>query len=247
MTFTGAPLTDLGKALNAKIQAATGKIPLEITHVVLGAGTSPTPTSQTDVIDPIDFFVPIIRQTSHDNVAEIQIQITNVGNPDLAIPPLATGMPFQQIGFFAIDPDLGKILYRISQLSDTGFIPPASTLPYTLNPIYIFTTANAEKVIITVDPAGLVTIRMLEDHTHRTLFSENGVHGTRFWNGRWQFGSGGDNDWEDDNAGQYFERVIANWTEIGYIGVPLAVMVGNVLAAERFNTVTVGTTKITVS
>ena len=176
MNFTRANLTDAGLALNAKIQAATGDVPLLITRVALGAGTSQTPTSQTDVINPIDFFVPIIRQQSHDNVAEIQIQITNVGNPDLSILPLAAPVTFQQIGFFAIDPDEGEILYRISQLDDVAYIPPVQDFPYTVAPIYIFTTANAETVNITVDPAGLVTVRMLEEHNqdpnaHHDLFA----------------------------------------------------------------------------
>ena len=168
MNFTRANLTDAGLALNAKIQAATGDVPLLITRVKLGAGTSLTPTSQTDVINPLDFFVPIIRQQAHGNVAEIQIQITNVGNPALGIPPLAAPVTFQQIGFFAIDPDVGEILYRISQLDGSAYIPPAQDFPYTVAPIYIFSTANAETVNITVDPAGLVTVRMLEEHNNNT-------------------------------------------------------------------------------
>ena len=164
MNFTRANLTDMGLALNAKIQAGQGTIPLHITRIVLGMGSSDIPTSQTEVIDPLDFFVPIIRQTSHGVVAEVQIQITNVGNPDLAIPPLATPQAFQQIGFIAVDPDEGEILYRISQLDSPAFIPAAVDFPYTVAPIYIFSTANAETVIINVDPAGLVTVRMLGEH-----------------------------------------------------------------------------------
>ena len=164
MNFTRANLTDLGLALNAKIQKGTGKIPLLITRIELGAGTSETPTNQTEVIDPLNFFVPIIRQQAHRNMAEIQIQITNVGNPDRRIPPLAEALTFQQIGFFAIDPEVGEILYRISQLDSAAFIPAAMDFPYTVAPIYIFSTANAETVNITIDPAGLVTIRMLAAH-----------------------------------------------------------------------------------
>ena len=168
MNFTRANLTDAGLALNAKIQAATGDVPLLITRVALGAGTSQTPTSQTDVVNPIDFFVPIIRQQQHGAVAEIQIQITNVGNPDKGIPPLSEPLTFQQIGFWAIDPDMGEILYRISQLESAAFIPPAMDFPYTVAPIYIFTTANAETVNITIDPAGLATVRMLGEHDNNT-------------------------------------------------------------------------------
>ena len=173
MNFTRANLTDLGLALNAKIQAGRGTVPLHITRIVLGMGTSETPTSQTDVIAPLEFFVPIIRQTSHNNMAEIQIQITNVGNPDLSIPPLMVARTFQQIGFIAVDPDLGEILYRISQLENAAFIPAAIDFPYTVAPIYIFSTANAENVNITVDPAGLVTVRMLADHNRDPNAHEN--------------------------------------------------------------------------
>jgi len=151
-------------ALNAKIQTGTGNVPLEITRVALGAGTTDDPTTQTDVENPLDFFVPIIRQNAHDNMAEVQIQITNVGNPDLNIPPLQTATTFQQIGFFATDPDFGEILYRISQFDSPAFIPPALDFPYTVAPIYVFTTANAEVVNIVINPAGLVTVRMLGEH-----------------------------------------------------------------------------------
>ena len=162
MNFTRANLTDLGLALNAKIQAGRGDVPLHITRIVLGAGTSGNPTSQTDVIDPLSFFVPIIRQSDSNGMAEIQIQITNVGNPDLAIPPLIAAQTFQQIGFIAVDPDEGEILYRISQFDSPAIIPAVSDFPFTVAPIYIFSTANAETVSIQVDPAGLVTVRMLD-------------------------------------------------------------------------------------
>jgi len=134
VNFTRANLTDLGRALNAKIQKGTGDVPLDITRIALGAGISDNPTSQTDVVDPVDFFVPIIRQEEHVGVAEIQIQITNVGNPVIPIPPLTTAITFQQIGFFAIDPDEGEILYRISQLDSAAFIPAVSDFPYTVAP-----------------------------------------------------------------------------------------------------------------
>ena len=207
--FTQANITDLGLELNAKIQAARGDVPLHITRVALGAGISETPTSQTDVITPIDFFVPIIRQVAHGLVAEIQIQITNVGNPDRAIAPLLQPVIFQQIGFFAVDPDRGEILYRISRLDSAAFIPAATDFPYTVAPKYIFRTANADNVIINVDPAGLVTIRMLDEHNrdlqahenlfaaairgltdmlnehiNRTVASNTPPHGIRFLNGR---------------------------------------------------------------
>ena len=177
MNFTRANLTDLGLSLNAKIQSGVGEIPLHITRIALGVGTSEKPTSQTDLVSPIDFFVPITRQVSHDNLAEIQLQITNVGNPEKGIPPLARTVTFQQIGFFAIDPDEGEILYRISQLESPAFIPPAASFPYTVMPVYVFSTANAENVTIVVDPAGLVTVRMLGEHdvslmAHQNLFEK---------------------------------------------------------------------------
>ena len=177
MNFTRANLTDKGKVLNAKIQKGSGDVPLLITRIEIGAGTGENPVSQESLVDPIEFFVPIIRQQVHGSMAEIQIQITNVGNPDKNIPPLLKALTFQQIGFYAVDPDDGEILYRISQLDGPAFIPPASDFPFTVAPIYIFTTANADNVQILVDPAGLVTIRMLREHdndpnAHRLLFRD---------------------------------------------------------------------------
>ena len=168
-----AKVTILGKALNAKIQAGRGDTTLLITRVALGMGASENPLNQTDVLNPLNFFVPIIRQVSHDNIAEIQIQLTNVGNPDKQIPPLSQPVTFQQIGFFAIDPDEGEILYRISQLDSIAFIPPATDFPYTTAPIYFFSTENAETVNIIVDPAGLVTVRMLAEHDKNPEAHEN--------------------------------------------------------------------------
>ena len=154
-------LTESGKALDAKIGRGIG-IPLEITRVVSGAGRSNAPTSQTNVIDPRLEFT--ITNTRADNgQAIISVALTNAGVPALGIPPLAEGYPLSQVGIFARDPDLGEILFRISQHENPLPVPAASERGWTYQATFNIAKRNAAEVIVNINPLGLVTAGQIEE------------------------------------------------------------------------------------
>jgi hypothetical protein len=62
-----------------------------------------------------------------------------------------------QIGFYATDPDIGEILYRISQFDNPNYVPAASERGWTFAPTFTFATGNASEVTFTIDPSGLAT------------------------------------------------------------------------------------------
>jgi len=149
-------LTNQGRALNAKIQEGNGTIPLEILEIVSAAGRTEFPELATGLVDPKLSF-DIISSKSDLAITSINALLTNAGNPDKGIPPLAEGYPLTQIGIFARDPDLGRILYRISQYENPIPIPAASERGMSYEPTFEITTSNASTVIIEIDPHGLVT------------------------------------------------------------------------------------------
>ena len=150
-------LTVKGKALHAKIQAGGGSVGLNITRVVTGAGFSQNPHELDNVID--------MRQTATITGkhvfglrADISIILTNAGNPNIGEAPLSEGYQLTQFGMFAIDPDEGEILYRISQFANPNFVPAASQMGFTLSHTWNITTGNASEVHVTVDPKGIATL-----------------------------------------------------------------------------------------
>lgn len=155
MTYQMA-LTTKGQVLHAKIAQGLGTIPLEITRIVTASGYSDTPLELSDVID--------LRQTAQIQDrkvfgvrAEITVLMTNQGNREAGIEPLAQGYELRQIGCYAIDPDEGEILYRISQFERPNWVPAATEMGWVFTPTWNFTTENASDVVVQIDPKGLVT------------------------------------------------------------------------------------------
>jgi len=144
-------LTTAGQALTAKINAGNGTIPLNITRIVTGSGTSPDPLNLAAVVDERQTFT-ITEKTTAGLHALISVMLTNTGNPSESIPPLAQGYSLTQIGFYADDPDEGEILYRISQFENPNYVPAANERGWTLERTFSIYTANASVVNVTVDP-----------------------------------------------------------------------------------------------
>ena len=148
-------LTTAGQALNAKIQLGSGTIPLEITRIVTGSGTSPDPLNLTNVVDEQQEFV-ITGRTVSGTRAIINTMLTNFGNPP-DIPPLTQGYNLSQVGIYAMDPDEGEVLYRISQFENSNWVPALSERPWELMLEFSFTVGNASEVVIEINPSGFVT------------------------------------------------------------------------------------------
>ena len=143
--------TTLGKALMAKIKEGNGDIPLKITRIVSGAGFSEDPLSLTDLSDPKLEYIVTGSYTTGDRTT-FSTYITNAGVPALDIPPLEVGYSLSQVGFYAIDPDVGEILYLISQYEPSRPIPSVHEIPITYKTSFNIITGNATNVIIEITP-----------------------------------------------------------------------------------------------
>jgi len=157
MTETILALTVLGQALQAKIELGNGMIPLLITRIVSGAGTSPTPTLLTDVVEKKQTFSITGRDTVGPQTV-IKANLTNQGNPAAGEPPLADEYELYQIGMYAHDPDLGEILYRITQIENPLHVPPALLRSWLFAPSFEIKTENASEVIINITAGGIATL-----------------------------------------------------------------------------------------
>jgi len=156
MSNINLQLTVAGQVLNAKIQAGDGTIPLEITRIVTASGTSPDPLNLTDVVDFQQEF-NITGRSIVGTRAIIDTSIVNFGNLVKDIPPLKQGYSLSQIGIFANDPDVGEILYRISQFENPNWVPAMSERVWELSLRFNFSVGNANEITIEVNPSGFVT------------------------------------------------------------------------------------------
>ena len=156
MAISRIPLTVKGQALKAKIEAGNGTVPLNLTRIVTAAGTSENPLSLDAVVDERRAFTILGRKI--DSIkAIITAEVANWANPAAGIPPLEKEYHITQIGFYALDPDDGEILYRIWQLTTPILMPAASEYGRAYKVTFDFETHNASDVTITIDPSGSVT------------------------------------------------------------------------------------------
>lgn len=115
----------------------------------------------------------IVRQETVGTRAIIEVQLSNQGNPTIGEPAITTGYELFQFGMGAIDPDEGEILYRISQFDTSTWVPPATEMGWTINPSWNFVVGNASEVIVQIDPAGMVTVQMMETAIAEALAAHN--------------------------------------------------------------------------
>lgn len=142
-------LTAAGQRLKAKIEAGFGTIALKITRIVTASGTSDEPLLLTDVVNQKQEFTITGRYTE-DARTTIKAVLTNA--------ELSKGYTLSQIGFYALDPDDGEILYRISQFETPNYVPASTERGWTYEPSFNFFTGNASAVIVKIDPAGIATL-----------------------------------------------------------------------------------------
>lgn len=211
----------------AKINKGMGEIPLHITRIVAGSGVSDAPLALRTVLEPQQEFW-IKDRSVHNGRTSIRALLSNFGQPardgEEGIPPLQKGYPLRQIGFYAKDPDEGEILFRIMQFDNPNWIPALHEQGFNFEPTFNFGTGNASEVTIHVNDMGLATIsdienrittlertltqtftQTLQTHLLDSIFSENGVHGLRYFKGRLQVRI--NNEWQvvgvldNDNIG----------------------------------------------
>lgn len=142
-------LTAAGQRLKAKIEAGYGTVALKITRIVTASGTSDEPLLLTDVVNQKQEFT-ITGRSTEDARTTIKAILSNAG--------LSKGYTLSQIGFFALDPDDGEILYRISQFETPNYVPASTERGWTYEPSFNFFTGNAKDVVVQINPSGIASL-----------------------------------------------------------------------------------------
>lgn len=155
--FSRLVITDAGQALLAKMIAGSGNI--RFTKVSTSEALYEEEQLQGLTV------LSEVRQTStiskvartNDTAIEIEASFTN-GD-------LAKGYYLRALGIYTVDPDAGEILYAAAKEMSGGCYMPAyngatmSGIMLTL----VTTVGNAESVSLEVNPAGIATLRDVQD------------------------------------------------------------------------------------
>lgn len=143
-----------------------------------------------------------VSQVLRKNTSIVEVQAA-INNHDIE-----EGYYIKAVGLYAQSSDNGEFLYAISVSQHPDYMPsPSKTLTgvtFKLNT----KVDNSEQVIIEVDPATSVNIQQLQDvittvtaHSNKTINSEQGVHGFRFFNDTLQFYNAETSEWVDISTG----------------------------------------------
>ena len=165
--WNGLILTDLGRALQAKVEA--GQTLLILTKFKLGNGVisgGQALERLTDLVSPKQIIGINTCVPSENGLCTITGVVVNTG--------LTTGYELKELGVFATDPDLGEILYAITIDNHPDYLQAEGgatvvSEEFNLN-IAISNTSNVTAVI---DTAGLATIGNIN-----TLISEHNTSET---------------------------------------------------------------------
>ncbi len=151
--FNKGVLTKAGRTLQAK--AETG-IPLRITKYKVGSGivTEDEIDSMVDLKEP-RMDMGIITNTAADGMCTLTCTLTTKG--------LEEGFYARELGLFAMDPDVGEILYLMFITDTPDMIPPESIGPIiTVEYKTDIVISNVEKISVDIDPHGLVTVDQMQ-------------------------------------------------------------------------------------
>lgn len=155
--FSKLVITERGQALLAKMIAGSGNVDFTkissssttYTDGQLEGLTALTNVQQTSLISKI---------TRTNNVAiKVETAFTNVD--------LKTGYYMRALGLYAIDPDLGEILYAVTrEVSGNCYMPAYNGVTVSGAFVQLVTTVgNADNVSLEVDPGAFATIGDIQD------------------------------------------------------------------------------------
>lgn len=153
--FKGGVLTNLGKALAAKVEA--GKCKLQFTKMKVGDGTPSSIELMTDLASPKK--VLDISAVTPDPNGRCDVESVLI-NADLE-----KGFYLKEIGLFASDPDAGEILYCVATAGDADYIQAkggATVLSIALH--MTIAIKSVDDVVTDVDTKGLITASDLANH-----------------------------------------------------------------------------------
>ncbi len=155
--WSSTQLTDLGRALDAKVTAGTTL--LSFTKMKLGSGTETAEDipAMTDLVSPklVLGISSCAVSASDDTICEL---ISVASSSDVE-----DSFVVRELGVFATDPDVGEILYAVmldstpDTMQNENVSSPV-TVTYQVNIV----SANASSITAVIDPAGLVNVAALE-------------------------------------------------------------------------------------
>ena len=152
--WSNATMTDVGAALQAKVNA--GKTKLTFTKIKVGSGVNATnPLALTDVISPkwetTNFVVKL-----EGKIVSVDTVITNTG--------IHEAFRMSEIGLFAQDPDKGEILYAYLTDPEPDRMPAESGSVVVSQELTIgMVFSNTGNVSLTVNIGALVTREQLTE------------------------------------------------------------------------------------
>ena len=152
--WSNATMTDVGAALQAKVNA--GKTKLTFTKIKVGSGVNATnPLALTDVIsskwETINFVVKL-----EGKIVSVDTVITNTG--------IHEAFRMSEIGLFAQDPDKGEILYAYLTDPEPDRMPAESGSVVVSQELTIgMVFSNTGNVSLTVNMGALITREQLTE------------------------------------------------------------------------------------
>lgn len=157
--WSSTQLTDLGRALDAKVTAGTTL--LSFTKMKLGSGTETAEDipAMTDLVSPklVLGISSCAVSASDDTICEL---ISVASSSDVE-----DSFVVRELGVFATDPDVGEILYAVMLDSTPDTMPNKNvSSPVTVTYQVNIVSANASSITAVIDPAGLVTASVLQAH-----------------------------------------------------------------------------------
>ena len=159
-------LMKAGRDLQIKVEA--GRCKLELTKIKLGDGTEDIGAidALTDLVGPKAVF-GISSVVAKDGMCTVTGVISSSN--------VTAAFYAREWGLFAKDPDRGEILYMISLDPNPESIPPKTAAlkqaaTYAMNIV----VSNAANITAHIDPAGLVTIAILEEYLRRVVGKTDG-------------------------------------------------------------------------
>ena len=157
--WSNATMTDVGAALQAKVNA--GKTKLTFTKIKVGSGVNATnPLALTDVIsskwETTNFVVKL-----EGKIVNVDTVITNTG--------IHEAFRMSEIGLFAQDPDNGEILYAYLTDPEPDRMPAEGGAVVVSQELTIgMMFSNTGNVSLTVNMGALVNQEQLKEHNSST-------------------------------------------------------------------------------
>lgn len=161
--FTDLQLTQLGKDLQAKVQAGATMM---FAHIALGSGTwAPVPD--------VNAMTELVAQETTIPITEVKV----LGNDTYLVQGVIdsddftpAGYDHTEVGIYATDPDLGDILYQATNATEPDYIPGSGEgVPYSAVLNFNTTIDDNATVTVVVDNAAAATKSDLAAHEDKML------------------------------------------------------------------------------